>query len=55
MSNNPIIKVRLINWIPEAFMDIISNEGNLENMIIDNEKLIIIVNGEKYSIKIKKE
>jgi len=55
MSNNPIIKVRLINWILEAFMNITSNEGNLDNMIVDNEKLIIIINGEKYSIKIKKE
>lgn len=57
MENGPIIKANLINWKPEAFMNITSSgESNLADMIQENgEKLIIIINGEKYSIEIRKE
>jgi len=56
MSDNPVIKMRLINWKPKSFMDITSDEENLSDMIQNNgEKLILFINGEKYSIEIKKE
>lgn len=56
MEDGPIIKAKLVNWKPKSFMDITANEGNLDDMIQDNgEKLIMFINGKKYSIEIKKE
>lgn len=55
MKKGSVINIYCNNWQPESFINIRSkNESNLTE-IIQGDKLIILINGEKYSIKIKKE